>query len=102
MNKQAQTLLGVALILGAGYYLWDKSQKDKKKSFANFMSAPKFQIIERCNGTTGEKVTIGGQEYYDCCQMGYVGKETGKMDCSKIGKGGGQGVAVSELTLGGF
>lgn len=39
MSKQTKTLLGVAVLLGVGYYLWTKSKKDSKpKSFANMAS----------------------------------------------------------------
>ena len=42
MNKQTQALLGVAVVLGVGYYLWAKS---KKKNFANFMMS---EIKDEC------------------------------------------------------
>lgn len=35
MNKQTKTLLGVAVVLGVGYYLWNQSKKKTTTSFAN-------------------------------------------------------------------
>jgi hypothetical protein len=37
MNKQAKTLLGVAVVAGVGYYFWKQSQQ-QPKSFANAVS----------------------------------------------------------------
>lgn len=93
MNKQTKTLLGIAVVAGAGYFLY-KQYANKPKSFANLMASDEsmdFKIIEECVGDSGT-VMLNGKKYYNCCKMGYFGKSSAGGKCD----GGAQSL-MSEL-----
>ena len=96
MNKNLQTLLGVAVLAGVGYYLYNQYQKPKPAAFANFMSdesALGYQITEECVGDTGT-VVIDGQTLYNCCKMGWFGKKSQGKEC-----GGGKPTGLDDYSM---
>jgi hypothetical protein len=71
MDKNTKLILGVGVLAAAGYLIWKQGQKPKA-SFVSRMAPSRFKVVETCVGTTGQQVTIGGNAYWDCCQMGFV------------------------------
>lgn len=71
MEKNSKLILGVGILAAVGYFIFKQGQKPKA-SFVSRMAPTRFKVVQTCVGTTGQQVTIGGNTYWDCCQMGFV------------------------------
>lgn len=87
MNKKTQTLLGVAVLAGVGYYLY--MQNKKKSSFASFMSDP-VKMTAKCKGDYGKDA----EGRYICCKQGWRSNQSDGQPC-----GGGESGAKSALAF---
>lgn len=84
MNKKTQTLLGVALVAGVGYYLWMQNKKKseaKPASFANLVSDP-VKMTAKCKGDYGKD----SEGRYICCKAGWRSNQSDGQPCGGVGQ----------------
>ena len=91
MNKQTKIILGLAILAGAGYLLYN-SKKDKDASstvnFANFAAPEDGEYVTQCNGHTSTFTSKTGNKYYRCCKKGYYSDTSLGKPCGNIASQG--------------
>lgn len=83
MDKKLQTLLGVAVVAGVGYYLFMQSKKKSEKpaSFANLVSDP-VKMTGKCKGDYGKDA----EGRYICCKAGWRSNQSDGQPCGGVGQ----------------